>query len=156
VAVVTVKLEGIENVRKFFDEKRKEVIEAGERAVKKRMNIIKLAAKGKFIAGTNTAKAFKDNDPPQYQTGELMGAIKAKVDGKGKTHVVAHVGVLDADKELAIKANAVEFGHASPGKAGGFKTTPAHPFIRPAIDENKKNFVNDMKTEIQKVIEKGR
>jgi hypothetical protein len=146
VAVVTVKLEGIENVRKFFNEKRKEVIDGGERVIKRHMKKIETSAKSKI----------------RNISGETADSIKAEVDGKGKDFVVAKVGTLGGTKEEAIRANSLEYGHASPGKGKDsgtrhpVKTTPEHPFIRPAIDEDKNSFKADMKTEIQKVIEKGR
>lgn len=66
-------------------------------------------------------------------TGHFQESIKEKVDGKGGTYVVAHIGALDADKDTAIGLNSLEYGHVN--RDGTH--TPPFPTGRPAIESNK-------------------
>lgn len=148
---VTVKLEGIQSVSKLFDEKGKQIIEGGEKVIRQHMEKVLNSARSKI----------------HNISGETAASLKAKVDGKGKTFVVAQIGTLGGTREEAIRANSLEYGHAFPGqgkdsiglrkskKAKSSGSVPAYPFIRPAIDEDKNSFKADMKSEIQKIIERG-
>ena len=151
MARITIKLEGIESISKLFDEKGRQIIDSGEKVIRRHM--------GKVL---NSARSKIHNI-----SGETAESLKAKVSAKRKTFVTAEIGTIDGTKEEAIRANSLEYGHAFPGQgkdsvgarkskqAKSSGSVPAYPFIRPAIDEDKRTFKADMKSEIQKVIERG-
>jgi hypothetical protein len=148
---INVKLEGITDVSKFFNEKGNQVIQGGEKVIRRHMDKILNSAKSKINS----------------KSGETARTLKAKVTAKGKTFVVAEIGTLSGTKEEAIRANSLEYGHAFPGQgkdsiglrkskqAKKSGSVQAHPFIRPAIDEDKRPYKHDMQTEINKIIERG-
>jgi hypothetical protein len=151
MAQITIKLEGITNISKLFDEKGRQIIDGGEKVIKQHMDKVLNSARSKIHS----------------VSGETAESLKAKVSAKRKTYVTAEIGTIDGTKEEAIRANSLEYGHAFPGQgrdsigvrkskqAKSSGSVPAHPFIRPAIDEDKRAFKTDMKNEIQKVIERG-
>jgi hypothetical protein len=148
----TVRIEGIENVTKFFEQKSREIIDEGQRVEEKHMNKILDSARSKI----------------NNISGETANSLKAKITAKSKTFVVAEIGTLGGTKEEAIRANSLEYGHALPGrgrdtvgkrawKSGkNQEDVPAQPFIRPAIDEDKNAYRLDMKKGIQKVCDSFR
>jgi HK97 gp10 family phage protein len=164
---VAIKLEGIEDMRKFFQEYSLKIIPAAEKGIKTGMNLI-----------LNSAKGHINNI-----SGETAESLKAAIDGKGKSFVVGHIGTLGATRDECIRANSLEYGHAGPGQgidaareerrqriAGGEiikrrrrntgswvgaqvkKTTPPHPFIRPAIDENKAAIKQILRAELERAL----
>jgi 6-phosphogluconate dehydrogenase (decarboxylating) len=136
MARVTIKVEGIKDLKKFLQIKGDKVMAAGEAVIKDHLN-----------KQLSLAKANIHN-----VSGETASSLSAKIDGKSQSYVVGKVGAFNSAED-AIRANSLEFGHAAPNKAGGVKLTPAHPFLRPAIDSDKKLFKKDFKAAIKKVIE---
>lgn len=164
---VAIKLEGIEDMRKFFKEYTLKIIPAAEKGIKQGMHMVCLSAKAKI----------------HNISGETAASLGEIIDGKGKSFVVGHVGTLGQSKEACIRANALEYGHASAGKgivaaraerrekiaAGEIfkrrkkrtgswtsvavkKVVPPHPFIRPALDENRIAIKQILKAELERAI----
>jgi len=137
MARVTIKLEGIPNLKKLLKEKNTQIIDGGQNVIERHNQRIINLAKSKI----------------KSKTGEMASLLKSKIDGKSKTYVVSHVGPYDATKEQAIAWNSYEYGHAAPGKAGGTKVVAGSKVLRSSIKEDKASFKADMKAEIKSIIE---
>jgi hypothetical protein len=164
---VAIKLEGIEDMRKFFQEYTLKVIPAAKNGIETGMNMILRSARAHIHS----------------ISGETADSLGAAIDGKGKTFVVAHIGTLGQSKEAVIRANALEYGHALAGqgidaaradrreriaagetfkrrrkKTGSWtseavkKIVPPHPFIRPAIEENRAAIKQILKAELERAL----
>lgn len=141
-----IKIDGIEEIRKKFAATGLSMADAMADSAEKGMKEIEKQAK---------YNATRGGDYPEVQTGELVNGIASKMDGKGKDYAVAHVGFLNADAELAVKANSVEYGHVMTvtNEETGEETlvhVPAKPFMRPALQQTKRIVSNIFKTELEK------
>lgn len=136
-ARVTIKLEGVKELHKILEQKRGEIIEAGEKTIKDHMDKQLVSARANIHS----------------ISGETAASLSAKIDGKSDNFVVGKVGAFDSAED-AIRANSLEFGHAAPNQAGGAKVVPAHPFLRPAVDEDEKSYKKDFRKAIKDAIEK--
>jgi hypothetical protein len=135
---ITIKVEGIEELKKALTEKRNEVLDTGEKVIKEHMDKQLRAARSKI----------------HNISGETANSLSAKVDLKGLSAIVARVGAFDSAED-AIRANSLEYGHAAPNNRGGAKIIPAHPFLRPALYEDEKIYKRDLREAIRRVIEGG-
>lgn len=140
MATITIKIEGIDSFSALSAEKARRVIEEGEKVIDKhdkhQANLIR-----SYIPIGNSNHTH------------LRSLIKDKIDGKGKTFVVGHVGTLGASAKDAIAFNAYNYGHAAPGKAGGVKVVPGSGVMQKASDEDKSGFKSDMKEAIKRAVE---
>lgn len=164
---VAIKLEGVEDMRKFFREYTLKVIPAAEKGIRQGMNMILVSARSHI----------------NNISGETARSLGAAIDGKGKTFVVSHIGTLGETKEANIRANSLEYGHATAGRGidaaredrreriragetfkrrrkrtGSWtsvavkKVVPPHPFIRPALDENRAAIKEILKAELERAL----
>lgn len=145
---ISVKIDGIENIKKYFDDKNRQVIQAGQIVINEHMNKILNMAKSKI----------------KHISHETEQSLKAKIDGVGKTYVVAHIGTLGASKNAAIRANSLEYGHAFPARGkdtigktawksgGNQKDVAPKAFIRPSLEEDRRQYKRDMEKEIFRVM----
>ncbi len=137
MATITIKLEGIQNFRQLSQEKVRAVIEAGEKVEKKY---------GELGANLMISKIH-------HRSGHFRELIGNRIDGKGRSYVVAHFGLIGASAKDAIAFNAYNYGHASPGDAGGVKIVNGSHVLEQTADEIKGPFKNDMKSAIKSAIE---
>jgi hypothetical protein len=135
---VSVKIEGIDDVKRFLRRKHKEIFDAGADVIDEHSDKVLTSAKSKINS----------------ISGETAASLKKKVE-KTKNAVVSRVGTIDATKEECIRANSLEYGHAAPNDRGGVKIVEEHPFERPALAEDKRSFVHDMKQRIQDVADRS-
>jgi hypothetical protein len=140
VAQTTIKIEGLESFRKMRRAILAEIINDGAKIIERHNKKIESLAKSKI----------------HNVSGQTAKTIKSEIAHKSNTAVVSHIGTIRATKSEAIRATSLEYGHAKPGEAGGKKipSTEKHSFIRPAIDEDKKPFSQDMKGAVNKVVKK--
>ncbi|HYH05379.1 MAG TPA: HK97-gp10 family putative phage morphogenesis protein [Bacillota bacterium] len=153
-----VNIDGMDEVLKNLQKYGQEVKKANKQAVEHGAKMIVEAAKDNIGKG---------GPFPEWITGELENLIKYKVDGVGNTYAVAHIGTIGASKEQAIKANAVEYGHAKRGQGRGVIGKKAwkvintagkvkeKPYLRPALKSSKKIVSSIYEEEVRKVIKDG-
>ena len=134
---ITIKIDGMEKLKKALKEKRNDIVDVGEEVIKEHMQKQLSSARSKI----------------HNRSGETSASLSAKIDLKSNSAIVARIGAFDSADD-AIRANALEFGHAAPNNRGGIKIVPAHPFLRPAMYEDEKEYKRDLREAIIKVIEK--
>jgi hypothetical protein len=86
-------------------------------------------------------------------SGETARSLKVIEVFEGKTAVGYKVGPDPSDIPGIIRARSLEFGHASKGNKGGAKITPAHPYLRPSFDIDKKLTKKDIASQIKQMVD---
>ena len=132
------KIEGVENLQKRFDEKREEVEEVFRKDLDEGADIIIQSAKSKVhsISG-HLADSINKNE------------VREK---NGKIDV--YVGIEKNEwfsKEDRYYPRFVEIGHAI---EKGTSRVKAHPYLRPALNENRKQIQSNIENDIKEVIER--
>jgi HK97 gp10 family phage protein len=99
---------------------------------------------GKLVQDAIVAKAPVRTDGTPAGNALKPGALKADI--KARVHISSDAKAAQGDtsyvsigpgKATSHVARWVENGHANPKAVKGAKTTPAHPFVRPAADATK-------------------
>jgi hypothetical protein len=136
MAKITIKIEGADKLKQILQEKRNDVLAAGEKVISQHMDKQLSAAKSKI----------------HHISGETAASLKVKFDLKGKGALVGRIGAFDCTAEEAIRANSLEFGHAAKGNSRGPKIVPAYPYLRPALYEDERAYKRDLREAIRKAI----
>jgi len=131
----TLKIDGVADLQKAFEEKRKEIEEVIIKDLDEGADVIKTSAKSKVHS--------------------ISGALKDSINRNkvlnhgGKIDVYIGVDVNQKFTPSGLYGIAVEKGHAV---EKGTSKVPAHPFLRPAFDENKKQIKDKIESDIKEVV----
>ena len=135
-----VKIEGLESLRKAFEKCADQMFDG----------LVSAAEKGAFI------QLMEMQRKVPVDKGELRKGLGSKVNPKKSNRAVTvDTGVIENPSGRAdffVKAASVEYGHASPGKRGGTKTTPAISYQRNTLDETKRVVKKVVREELAKVV----
>lgn len=102
-----------------------------------------------FMEGAKVIQTAAKSGAPKGETGNLFGSIKTKFlkqIGNNPRSAIAAV-----DRKKAPHAHLIEYGTAERYQKKGHKYVghvPAHPFWRPAIDQNYKNIFNTVRNKL--------
>jgi hypothetical protein len=141
---ITIKLDNVKDVAKFYQKKKAEIRAGAERVEERNAPRTLALIRSKIHNITKETRS-------SYNVGKVY---------KTNASVSIVVGTMGGTKNDAIRALSLEYGHAAPkrGKDSKFKKpskdVPAHPHVRPAVDETKKPFVSDMRQELNKICDK--
>ena len=127
------KIEGVEDLQKAFEKKRKEVEEVFKKDLPK---------------GADKVLADAKNRAPKGTTHNLEDAIeKNELWNRGGKWSI-YVGI--AVNDVFTKAD----GWYARMQEIGTSKMPAHPYLKPALNENKKQIQNRIESDIKAVINK--
>jgi len=135
-----IKLEGLQDLHKAFEKCADQMFDG----------LVSAAEKGAFI------QLMEMQRKVPVDTGELRKGLGSKLNPKKSNRAVTvDTGVIEnpsGKADFFVKAASVEYGHASPGKRGGTKTTPAIPYQRNALDVTKRAVKKVVREELAKVV----
>jgi len=127
----TIKVEGVEALQKAFEEKRKEIEEATAEALNESADLVVESAKSKTWV----------------RTGETQSAID-------KSEVLNKEGVMDIAVGIRKEKPFGKSGFKALFQEKGTSKQKAHPFLRPALLENKDEINEKMTGVLKKAVEK--
>jgi len=130
-------MEGIPELQKTFESRRKEIEQVFINDLNEGADAIKASAKSKVHS----------------ISGDLEGSIDRNEvwNRDGKIDVYIGVDVNEEFTPTGLYGIAVEKGHVM---ENGTSRVPAHPFLRPALNENKAQIESKIESDLNEVIEK--
>ena len=148
--ITSVKIEGLESLRKAFEKCENGMFDA----------IVEAAQKGAKIQHETIGK----NIP--VKTGELKAGLGSEIKlSKSKRTVIIDTGIINnptGRDDFFDKAASVEYGHVGPGgrskshkkQDASKKVAPAIPYMRNSLDITKTPVRNQIKADLAKAVEK--
>jgi hypothetical protein len=134
--MLTIKIEGVDNLSRFLDSQNDKILE-------KTHVVMRRHAEKQLIDARSRINGI---------TGETARSLRVLEVWKAKKSTGFRVGPNPADVEAIIRAQALEYGHAAKNDKGGIKIVPAHPFLRPAFDADKRKTKDDLKKAVQEQV----
>jgi hypothetical protein len=134
---ITIKLEGVESLSKFLESQNDKILNEVE-------NVMAQHAERQLADARSRINSI---------SGETAKSLRVISVWKGKKTTGCMVGPDPNSLPAIIRARSLEYGHAAKNNKGGTKIVPAHPYLRPAFESDKRKAKADIKTTVQKIID---
>jgi hypothetical protein len=134
---ITIKLEGVENLSKFLDSQNEKILSEVE-------NVMKDHGERQLADARSRINNI---------SGETARSLRVISVWKGEKTTGCMVGPDPNSIPAIIRARSLEYGHAAKNNKGGAKVVPAHPFLRPAFDSDKRKAKSDIKKAVQAIVD---
>jgi len=150
---ISIKLEGVENLdrklRRIELNSAKKIVRKGVRTGAK---VIQMAEKqnAESVVGGDMGSLLAKHTIIKAAKRQMRGSFGVSVMLRPNVEEFVHT---TADGQKHYIPNAIEYGHAAPGDAGGEKTVPAMSFVRKAQDENKQKALDTTDRQIARDLE---